>query len=241
MKAGRLLVLIVVPVLCFAVFLAGYAVWHQHELVERQRRELVERQQRLVVETSARLREILIKDQGLTEQVLQSSAAVTYDEFFRQCDRSIDERDRLVVEVRLLPQDVLIPLRDEIVSQMRALNELTRAKVNMVRLLVLWRSKAGNHSADFARLEAEFLQTHVGGERQAIEWAARTEINEINALARELSQSADTFDGLYDKATDEEEAVSVEARKSGVMIQPQLKEFAAANKALSASARSVAH
>lgn len=211
MKARRLLVAIAASVLCVAAFLGSYA-WHQHELAVQQ--------QRLAAETAAKLREAIIKDQELTEPVLQSPVGMTYDEFFRQCERSIDERNRLVVDVRLLPQDVLGPLPGRVISQMKALNELTRAKAGLMHLLVQWGSKARNHSDDFARLEAEFFRTHTGGEGEAIEWARKTAIAEIATLAKEIKQSADAFDEMYDKATDEDEAICVEAASPASRSNP---------------------
>ena len=230
MTGGRVRRFIVLLALSVAVFVGGYA-WHQRE-----------QQLHLVNESTAKLREILIKEQAVTEQVLQPPPdGITYDKFFRQCERSLDERDQLVVEVRLLRQDVLSGLHEQIISLMKALNELTRAKVELMRLVAQWSSMASNHSAYSARLEAEFFRTHVGGKREAIEWAYKMTTNRLEALAKELTQSAAAFDEMYDKATDVDEAVFAEVRRYGIDVQPQLKKFSPANKALSARVRKAAN
>lgn len=146
-RRARQLLLIGAPVLCSAILIVGYA-WHQHELVDRQRR--------LAAEASARLQEILIKEQGLTESVMETSGGMTYDEFFRACDRSVNERNKLVVEVRLLSPNVLSPFRDRLISYMKSMNELVRAKAQLMRLTMQWQSKTKSYSADFARYQAEF-------------------------------------------------------------------------------------
>jgi hypothetical protein len=227
-KRAHRLVLIGAPVLCSALLLGGYA-WHEYQLAEHEHQ--------LVAETAARLREILISEQGLTESVMGPPANMTYDEFFRACDRSLDERNRLVVAVRVLPQNASRLLRERIISHFKAMNELVRAKANLMHLVVRWQSKSKNHSNDLSRLEAEFFLTHMGGEREAVEWAYKRAIAEVDALANEMSESANEFDALYDKAVDEEEAVSVEARQAGITFESGLRKFATANKALSARAR----
>lgn len=230
-KHTHRLILIGAPLLFSALLLGGYA-WHQLQLEQRQRQ--------MMAETSVRLQEILITEQGLTESVMEMPAGMTYDESFRACDRSIDERNRLVVAIRLLPPTVLRPLRERIMSHMKAMNELTRAKANLMHLVVRWHSKLRNHSDDFSRLEAEFLRTQAGGELGAIEWALRQSIVEIKALAKEMSDSANAFEGMYDRLSEEEEGISAEARQAGIIFESGLKKFAPANKALSASARRMA-
>jgi hypothetical protein len=167
-------------------------------------------------------------------------AGMTYDEFFRVCDRSLDERNKLVVAVRLLPSGALGTLRERIVSHFRSVNELVRAKANLMHLIVRQRSMGGeNLLARYARLEAEFFQTHAGGEREAVEWAYKRIGAEIDALAGKIDESASEFDALYDRCFNEEQDVLTEARRAGITFEPTLKNFAAENKDPSANARAL--
>ncbi len=166
---------------------------------------------------------------------METPGNMTYDEFFRACDKSLDERNKLVVAVRLLPPNVLGPLRERITSHFKAMNELMRAKANLMHVIVRWRSYSPSESS--ARFQGEFFRTHDGGLREAAEWAYEKGIAEINALAQEMKQSAGEFDVLYDKCMEEEQGISVEARQVGMTFEPCLKRFAAENKALSATAR----
>lgn len=228
-KSAHRLALISAPVLCSVLLLGGYA-WHQHQAAQHQRR--------LVAEASARLRDILISEQGLTESVIGMPSGMTYDEFFRACDRSLEEREKLVVAVRLLQPDTLVPLRERVVSHIRNVNELVRAKANLMHLIVRWRSMGGeNLLARSARLKAEFFQRYGGGEREAIEWAYKRIHVEIDVLAGEINESANEFDALYDKCVNEEQDVLTEARRAGITFEPTLKKLAAENKNLSANAR----
>lgn len=221
-KNVRRLILIGAPIFCFALLLGGYA-WHRHEQV---------------AETSARLQEILIGDQGLTELVMEKSRGMTYDEFFRACNRSIDERNKLVAAVRLLPINVMEPLRERVISHMKAMNELVRAKTNLMHHISRWRSI--NVPNEMARLEAEFFRTQLGGRREAVEWAYKRAVAKVGVQGKQMREAADAFDELYDELVAAEVSISVDAHQAGITFESCLKKFAKSNKALSASARKAA-
>jgi hypothetical protein len=223
----RRLTLIWVLTLCSSILVLGYA-WQRYQLIEREHQVLAE--------TSARLQEVLLSDQGLTESVMGTSDGMTYDEFFRTCDKAIDKRNELVTTVRSLPLNVLAPLRGRIISYIKDMNELVRAKARLMRLLSRWEFKTRTSSADFARFEAEY--SGLGGPRAAVEYAYRRSVAEVKALAEEMRESSDEFDALYAKLATEEDGVSEESRRVGITFEPGLRKLASANSALSANARS---
>lgn len=219
---NRRLLLIGVPVFGLLILGLGYE-WQQRELETN---------------AAARLRQVFATDQGLTESLMGPLGDVTYDEFLRTCDIAVDKRNELIATVRALPPNILTPLREQTISYIRNINELVRAKAHLAQLTMQWQAKRRNHSADFARLEAEY--SGLGGPRAAIEYAYRRSIAELSVLAKEMKESSDKFDAIYGKLLAEEEVVVAECRQAGVTFEPSLRKYADSNRAWSARARNAA-
>lgn len=224
----RRLSIILIASFCLALLLGGYA-WRQYKLMADARSREQEIIQNIQTER-IRLQEIIQSEQGYTETVMDMSPSMTFDEFFRACDRSIDERNRLLVAMRSLPPNAAFPFLERITSHMKAVNDLVRAKANLMRLLLRWQSRNARDVMD--RLEAEFYRTHVGGQREAIEWAYRKSVEDTKTLAKGVNASAVAFEALYDELADGEEITAAEVRHAGIAFEPELKKFAASNKAL---------
>ena len=234
--AGRLyrrFSIIVVASFCFAALLGGYA-WHQYRVMAEARA----RQQEIFQNERTRLQEIIQNGQGYTETVMDMPPGMTSDEFFRACDRSIDERNRLLIALRSLPSAAAFPFLERITSHMKAVNDLVRAKANLMHLLLRWQSMDARDV--MARFKAEFYRTRFGGPEQAINWSYEKFVEYTAALATEVNESAVAFEALYYELADQEEIIAAEVRHAGLVFEPELKKFATSNKALVARGKAVA-
>jgi len=125
----------------------GAYVWHEQRLAQAARKAEESR-------LRANLREIIIKDEGYVEMVMDASPNISFEEFFRDCDFTTLERDKLIVAVRGLPASLPNSFRELLISHMKATNDLVRLKKSFMGLVLQSRTSRANVSEDFAAFEA---------------------------------------------------------------------------------------
>jgi len=83
-----------------------------------------------------RLEEAVGRDAGYTETILKieaESGSMTYAELFKLCEKSIDDRTSLIVELRGLYPNIDSKLRNTLIEHLTAENEFVRQKVSFYR------------------------------------------------------------------------------------------------------------
>lgn len=83
-----------------------------------------------------RLEEAVGRDSGYTETILKieaESGSMTYAELFSLCEKSIEDRTRLIIELRGLYPDIDSEMKTALVEHLAEENELVRQKVAFYR------------------------------------------------------------------------------------------------------------
>jgi len=84
-----------------------------------------------ILQLKNKITEAIGKDAGYTETILNSesdSPNITYKEFFDLCDKSIEGRTNLIIELRGLYPNVKYDLKEKLIDFLNSENELVRAK-----------------------------------------------------------------------------------------------------------------
>jgi hypothetical protein len=89
-----------------------------------------------VARLNERLEEAVGRDSGYTETILKieaESGSMTFAELFSLCEKSIEDRTNLIVELRGLYPDMDSEVKNALVQHLTAENELIRQKVGFYR------------------------------------------------------------------------------------------------------------
>ncbi len=203
---------ILISVLCTIVVLGGVGslAYHQYRMHGLKQK----------------LGEAIGKDLGLTETILRietESSKITYGEFFELCNKSVENRTNLIVELRGLYPEMDYQLKTRLVEYLSAENEFVRAKRDFYR-----KSMEQSSAAD-AYLEQikDYPSSSYGWEFY------RDRLRQMKAkvleAAREAEKSADEFLKLYEKMAKEETAIAKEAQSAGLRFDPIFQKHAKGN------------
>jgi hypothetical protein len=89
-----------------------------------------------VARLNERLEEAVGRDSGLTETILKieaESGSMTFAELFSLCEKSVEDRTNLIVELRGLYPDIDSEVKNALVQHLTAENELIRQKSGFYR------------------------------------------------------------------------------------------------------------
>jgi hypothetical protein len=166
------------------------------------------------------------KDLGLTETILKvesDSSKITFGEVFDLCNKSVENRTNLIVELRGLYPEIDYNLKTRLLEYLTAENEFVRAKRAFYR-------KAMKQSS----MVTTYIETL--NERPASIYGfgyLRSRVRQLQAklleAARESEQSSDDFLKAYDKMSKEEAAVANEAQAAGLRFDPVFQKYAKGN------------
>ena len=173
-----------------------------------------------------KLGEAIGRDQGLTETILgveSESPNITYAEVFELCNKSLESRTNLIVELRGLYPEMDYRMKTRLVEYLSAENEFVRAKRDLYR-----KSMELSSAADLFFRDTKDLPSSTYG---MAAFHARFYQLEAKAdeAAREAGASADEFLRLYEKTAKEERVIASEAKKAGVRFEPVFEKHAKAN------------
>jgi hypothetical protein len=213
-----------VAIVCVALASGAY-IWREQRLAAAAQAAREAEESRL----RAELREIILKDEGYVEMVMDASPNSDFEEFFRDCDFTILERDKLIVAVRELPAGLPNPFRDLLISHLKATNDLVRSKKSLMRLVLQLRTLQANTRENFHALMAEAPEI---SPEASINWAYKRLVEQNKSVVNEIFASAKEFLTLYGQLTDEEAVVAAKAGDLGITSSVSLKKFHDANTAM---------
>jgi len=184
-----------------------------------------------------KLEEAIGKNAGYAETILKVEAeasGMTYAELFNLCDKSIDDRTNLIVELRGLYPDVDYKMKEELIEFLNHENELTRAKRAFYRHLLTMSSSM------------ERLQKHVS-DRPSSDYGWDYYYKRTNSLKTELIKaitdivsSADDFKSNYVKLVEQESTLSISMSAEGIRFPTVFKQYEEANIKLADESKSTA-
>jgi zinc-ribbon domain len=121
LRRRRWPILLALSVLVMALGIGGFLIGKHYLAVAR---------------LNERLEEAVGKDSGYTETILKieaESGSMTYAELFSLCEKSIQDRTNLIIELRGLYPSVDSDLKDALVEHLTSENELIRQKAGFYR------------------------------------------------------------------------------------------------------------
>jgi hypothetical protein len=191
-------------------------------------------QQYRLSQLKAKLDESIGRDLGLTETILKTeteSTKMTYAELFDLCDKSIQARTNLIVELRGVYPDIPFRFKEDLIGYLNAENEFVRSKRDFYR-------KALSQSSAWDSLVEQVKDTP----SSSYGWdyyqdRTRKLRAEVMKAAEEMSGSSDAFWDTYQKVAKEEVSIVGKARAAGIRFEPIFAKFAEGNKKAADSAK----
>lgn len=183
-----------------------------------------------------KLQEAVGKDAGYTETLLKvenDSALMTYGELFELCDKSIDGRTNLLIELRGLYPSINHQLKEELISYLNAENEVSRAKRDF------YRKQMQLSAFDMYKEAVEDIPTSDYGYDYYRSITSRRK-SEVEDAALQVQNSAKSFLESYGNVLALEDTVARTARHSSVRFVPVFKQYEQENKTAAANAEQVA-
>jgi len=174
----------------------------------------------------SKLEEAIGKDAGFTETILKVEAEspnITFKEMFDLCDKSIDGRTHLIIELRGLYPGIRSALRDRLIEFLNAENELVRSKrafyqkrLKMATTLELLQD----------RLKDQPLSTY-GWDYYL---SRITSLNsELVKASAEMADTAEEYSRTYGKLVEQESSVARESGAAGIRFQQIFKKYEESN------------
>jgi hypothetical protein len=173
-----------------------------------------------------KLAEAIGTDRGLTETILKietESSKITYGELFELCNKSVESRTNLIVELRGVYPQVDSRLKEHLIEYLTAENEFVRSKRDFYR-------HAMEESYAFeAYLEAakNFASASYGWEVYLREKSNQR--GKVLKASHETTESADDFLKAYEKMGKQEAKIRGEAAGAGLNFAPIFSQYAKDN------------
>lgn len=174
-----------------------------------------------------RLQDAIGKDAGYTETILRvegEGVHMTFGELFELCDKSIEGRTNLIVELRGLYPSINIKLKEELIGYLNAENEFARSKRDFYRKQMLYSSATDLYGAAVREWTVALsTSTSYGGDyyRSSTELRKR----EVQDAALEMQKSAADFLESYDKALSSEDGMARAASHSRIRFISVFKQY----------------
>lgn len=174
----------------------------------------------------AKLEEAIGRDAGYTETILRvekDSSHITYGEVFELCNKSVDERTSLIVELRGLYPSISNATKDKLIDFLNAENDAVRAKRDLYRSEMRLSTVMDDAAATVrARPSSEY------GWDFYRERLAKSKEDMVEA-ATELQNSGKGFLDSYQKTLKLEAGVAEAATHSGIRFKPTFREYDQSN------------
>ena len=184
---------------------------------------LVQQHFKQSAEIKAKLEEAIGRDAGYTETILKmesDSSHVTYGEFFELCDKSVEQRTTLIVELRGLYPSVNNVTKEQLIEFLNAENDTVRTKRDLYRKQMMLSTEMDNLTET-----VRDSPTSEYGWDYYRERVTKAKLDLVKA-ASELQVSATDFTDSYRKTLQLEGSVAKAADHAGIRFEASFKEFA---------------
>ena len=167
-------------------------------------------------EINQKLEEAIGKDAGYTETIIKvekDASSITYQELFDLCDKSIEGRTELIVELRGLYPSIESETKNKLIDFLNYENELIRNKKQFYRKQLSFSSALESykeHSSDFPSSSY--------GWDYYFERSRKLRTEMVNA-ATEMKTNADQFINAYSELLKKEKHLKVILDKAGIRFQ----------------------
>jgi hypothetical protein len=173
-----------------------------------------------------KLSEAIGRDRGLTETILKvesDSAKITFAEFFQLCNKSIEGRTDLIVELRGLHPEMDYELKGRLIGYLNAENEFVRTKRDFYTKMM----QESSASTLFVQQVQDRPSSPYGWDYYSNRvQQLRLKLFEAGS---EVETSSDEFVAIYQKMVKEEIAISQSAKGAGLSFDPIFAKYEAEN------------
>lgn len=174
-----------------------------------------------------RLEDAIGKDLGLTETILKvesDSSKITYGEVFELCNKSVEQRTNLIVELRGLYPEIDYRFKTTLVEYLSSENEFVRAKRDFYR-----------RSMEASSAATSYLEASKNYPTSLYGWDFyHAQVERSKAKFQEASltaeRTADEFLKTYQKMAADETAIAKEAHRAGIRFEPIFQKHASGNR-----------
>jgi hypothetical protein len=175
-----------------------------------------------MAELKARIETAMGLDAGYTETILKiesDSENMTFKELFDLCDKSVADRQKLIVDLRGLYPEVSYSLKDTLIQFLNAENDLVRAKRSFYR-----------HQMELSSI-IDRMTEHVADRPTSTYGISyyRTRFRKLKEESRkaasQMVESADTFLTSYNKLVEQELSVSNKMQTEGLRFIAIFKKY----------------
>lgn len=172
------------------------------------------------------LEEAVGKDTGYTETILKTeldSPHMTFAEFFKLCDESIEGRTKLIISLRGLYPDIKYELKDKLIEFLNSENELVRTKK------AFYRSRLNFNS------NLEMLSKHISDKPSSIygyPYFLKRMLSIKSDLIEAISnmvENSESFIVSYKKLIEQEITISDEMEKTSIRFIKVFKKYEESN------------
>lgn len=174
-----------------------------------------------------RLSEAIGKDLGLTETILRvesDSSKITFAELFDLCNKSVEQRTNLIVELRGLYPEIDFEFKSHLVEYLTAENEFVRAKRDYYRKVMEQNNVLESFKEQLSDTPASVYGWDYYRDRLRQEKAKALE------AARNAEEGADEFLKAYETMSGKEQGIAKEAEYAGLRFSPIFQRHAGDNR-----------
>lgn len=190
-----------------------------------------------ISQLNAKLEEAIGKDAGYTETILKlesDSSKMTFAEVFDLCNKSIEARTSLIVELRGIYPSVDYELKQPLIAFLNSENDVIRAKREFYRKQLELSSSIHSFNEQVANRPTSYYGWDFHFER--LKRMAR----DMSKAAQETDDSAASFLDIYQKTLKVEGGVAKAASKAGVRFEPAFQRYEQGNKKSAEETRQLA-
>jgi hypothetical protein len=188
-----------------------------------------------------KLQEAVGKDAGYTETILKvenEGAHITFGEIFELCDKSIDGRTSLVIELRGLYPSLNLKVKGDLINYLIAENEFARSKRDFYRKQMQFSAASDSFGEAVDERTDALKSSSYGGEFYRSNTNRRK--RDLQKAATDVQSSAGSFLESYNTVLSAEDGMALAAGRAGIKFVPVFKEYEKENRTAATSAQQLA-
>jgi hypothetical protein len=186
---------------------------------------------------NSELEEAVQKDAGYTESIIKvetEASTISYKELFDLCEKSIEGRTNLIVQLRGLYPETESELKNKLIEFLNAENELVRQKSQFYRKQLAFSSSFDLYKAHLENLPSSYYGWDYW------EKSSKELKSEMEKAASDMTQSADCFVSTYKTLVENESVLKRSMELAGLRFVGFFEKYQQSNIRLAEDAKTLA-
>jgi hypothetical protein len=176
-----------------------------------------------------KLQTVINKDQGITEIILKAeteSSEMTYGELFEFCDKSVNDRIEMIIELRGLYPDKESVLKDSLMYFLNEENKLVRLKVQSYRKYL----DVSTGKDSYKEIQNSYIHSNEYNRKMYFKMY-RESLSKIMGDIGNMEYILHTFREKYEILTEMEKSIESLMNNEGLKFTPIFSKYQEANQA----------